>query len=1192
MQSPSIAPHRPSPQVRVGIVNLSGSPPKSTARALSVGGMIGSGVRHNWRVSAAVVLGVATATAVIVGALLVGDSMRGSLRGLTVERLGKTDSMVVPGAFFDCKSISRKPGHTLPLILFSSAVVETTGDASVPGAIRRAGNVQVIGCDDKFWGLDVSGVFPKVMPVGDEVILNESTAKELNAAIGDLLTLRLPEEQAVPADSPLGRRDVRTAGLPRMKVVDIVADRGLGRFAISASQAAPQNVYVPRETIAEALDRDGQANVLLFNNPSTLDDLSIDLEDLGFQLERVRQEFTPEDGGSADTIFDYYSLTSDRLLLSDVAVEKIIQHLPQGKVTPVTTYLANAIETLDDDGKVIASVPYSTITAIAGGDSLPLDFNNDKAVNSDVVPLVINDWTAGRLNVAVGAAVRVAYYEPEVERGKEIERYFDAVVTQIVPITKPSKPYYHSRPAKFDKPPTRYNDPALTPSVPGVTDQESMSDWDLPFKLERDIPTEDDLYWKEHRLTPKAFLPLADGERLFGSRFGKTTGLRIDPSVAQDMPALRNAIQSAIQDSYNELGWQVHPIREQQLAASKGTTPFDALFLSLSFFVIFAAVMLIAMLFRLGLIGRLKQFGTLLAIGWTPKKVTKLVLGEGLAIAAAGVVLGLIGGVVYAIAVLWALRNWWVGAVTVPFLDFHWTSRSLVIGALAGWLVAGLAIWFTIRSIMKVNAQTLLTGRDTDQQAGREQESTKRSKLPMIAIATAVLALIVAGVGATVGGQAAAGGFVGGGMLLLTAALLGVYVSLRRPRRIDSSTAKLSRYSIGSLAARNASRHPLRSTLTIGLMATAAFLIIAISAFRLQPTDRGTGGFNLIARTSQPLYRDLNDPDMQSDTFGPEASIVREAQIVPLRVRVGQDASCNNLYQASKPTVLGIPADFDPPAGFDWAMFVESETVSKTGDDESPWNLLNREATGTEEDPVPMILDQNTAMFSLQMYGGVGQGAVKSFEYEPGKPIYFRSVGLMMNSVLQGKLMIGEANFSRLFPDVSGYQQFMVHCRSDDQDAVSGVLEGRLSDVGMDVSDSKEVLSGMLAVQNTYLRTFQSLGALGLLLGTIGLAISQLRSILERRRELAVLRAVGFTRRRLAAVVMSETASLLLLGIGCGAVCAFLAVLPHALLSGLKPPIVEPALIVIGIILFGLLAGLVAVRRVIRIPLADALRPE
>ncbi len=88
------------------------------------------------------------------------------------------------------------------------------------------------------------------------------------------------------------------------------------------------------------------------------------------------------------------------------------------------------------------------------------------------------------------------------------------------------------------------------------------------------------------------------------------------------------------------------------------------------------------------------------------------------------------------------------------------------------------------------------------------------------------------------------------------------------------------------------------------------------------------------------------------------------------------------------------------------------------------------------------------------------------------------------------------------------------------------------------------------------------------------------------------MRAIGFTRKRLAGVVMSETASLLLMGIGCGAICAVLAVLPHAILNGLKPPIVEPLVIVFGIILFGMLAGLIAVRSVARMPLLESLRSE
>ena len=349
-------------------------------------------------------------------------------------------------------------------------------------------------------------------------------------------------------------------------------------------------------------------------------------------------------------------------MLPELAIDAISQALPRDAVTPVTTYLANAIERLDKNGQVVASVPYSTISAIDSSPSLPLDYQwpDDAAATKNRIPLVINNWTARQLSAEKGTLLRVAYYEPEVENGREIERTFDAVVTDIVAITKPATPYDRRHSAIFDTPPTVYNDPDLTPSVPGVTDQESISDWDLPFKLERKLSDEDDDYWKEYRLTPKAFMPLEAGRRLFGSRFGQTTGLKIATDNGSEVE-LANRIRTSLTPVLADLGWSVRPIRSQQLASSRGTTPFDALFLSLSLFVILAAVMLIAMLFRLGLIQRLRQFGTLMAVGWTPGRVTKLTLIEGLLIAATGVVLGVIGGIIYAKIVLWALRTLWVG---------------------------------------------------------------------------------------------------------------------------------------------------------------------------------------------------------------------------------------------------------------------------------------------------------------------------------------------------------------------------------------------------------------------------------------------------------------------------------------------------------------------------------------------------
>ena len=1152
--------------------------------SLSLSRMVASALRYWWRVSLSVAFGVAVATAVIVGALLVGDSMRGSLRQLTIERLGNTEVVIFPGGFFSAENITSDAIDPIALILFDSAVVETRRD---DGTIRRAGSVQVVGSDVNFWDLDVSGVRPEQLPSGDEVVLNSSAAKELGVEVGDLVTVRLPVEQAVPADSPLGRRDIQTEGLPRMKVVDIVPDRGLGRFSLAANQAAPKNVYLDRKLIGEVLDRDNQANTLLVAQTISQENLRVDLDDLGLNVDQIRREYTREDG-TKETIYDYFWVTSDRLLVPELVAQKIVDAFPGSEVSVTSTYLANAIEKLDESGNVVASIPYSTITAMDSSESFPLDFrqpiSDEETPN---IPFVLNSWAAERLGAKVGTPLRVAYYEPEVENGKEIERFFDVIVTSIVPITKPATPYRRRREATFDSPPTIYNDPDLTPTVPGVTDQDSISDWDLPFKLDREISKEDDEYWNEYRLTPKAFLPLEDGQELFGSRFGKTTGVRLSSRIATDEKELKSVLRDLLADDLAELGWVIRPLKQQQLSASKGTTPFDGLFLALSFFVILAAVILIAMLFRLGLTERMQQYGTLLAVGWPPRRVASLALREGLAIATFGALIGLGGGWLYAKIVLWALRSWWVGAVTVPFLTFHWQTQSLVIGTVSGWFVAALTLMITTRWLTRENAQTLLSRRDLDTGIPGQKPKTR---LKWVAALLGIVAIGLAALGAATGGQTAAGAFVGSGMMLLSAALIMIFIRLRQPRRI-AKNQQVGGYSIGSLAARNASRNPLRSTLTIGLMATAAFLIIAITAFRLEPTESGTGGFDLVGQSAQPIYRDLSQPDVQSDLFGPDAKQLAQTRIASFRVKAGQDASCNNLYRATRPTVLGVPEFFGQTfatpnglPGFDWAATTE------TADTMSPWDALNQPASGTEEDPIPVVIDQNTAMWSLQMTGGIGEK--QTFEYEEGKPITFQVVGLLSNSLLQGKLLIGNHNFEQLFENISGYQFFLIACEADRSETVATILENRLGDAGMDLSNAYTVLSSMLAVQNTYLRTFQSLGALGLLLGTIGLAVAQLRGVLERRQELAVMQAIGFTRKRLATVVLAENASLLLTGIGCGIACAILAVLPHAIIGGLAPPIIEPLFIVAGIILFGMLAGLIAVRRVTRMPLLESLRAD
>src|SRR4051794_30467809 len=227
-------------------------------------------------------------------------------------------------------------------------------------------------------------------------------------------------------------------------------------------------------------------------------------------------------------------------------------------------------------------------------------------------------------------------------------------------------------------------------------------------------------------------------------------------------------------------------------------------------------------------------------------------------------------------------------------------------------------------------------------------------------------------------------------------------------------------------------------------------------------------------------------------------------------------------------------------------------------------------------------------MYSLRLYGGVGQ----TFEvpYAGGTPIKFRVAGLLSNSVLQGSLLIGEADFKRLFPQISGYRFFLIRSPPGQSDQVAAMLEDKFSDEGFDAVDARARLADLLAVQNTYISTFQSLGALGLVLGTFGLAAVQLRSVFERRKELALMRAAGFRRRRLAQMVLVENLVLLVGGLALGTIAALVAVLPQMLLGAAHVPLGDLGVMLGIVLVVGTATGIVAVRATLRAPLVMALR--
>jgi ABC-type antimicrobial peptide transport system permease subunit len=191
---------------------------------------------------------------------------------------------------------------------------------------------------------------------------------------------------------------------------------------------------------------------------------------------------------------------------------------------------------------------------------------------------------------------------------------------------------------------------------------------------------------------------------------------------------------------------------------------------------------------------------------------------------------------------------------------------------------------------------------------------------------------------------------------------------------------------------------------------------------------------------------------------------------------------------------------------------------------------------------------------------------------------------------------MSEENFIRLFPSQQGYRYFLIDApdvkTTEAAEALAGVLEKELTTFGFDAVTTVERLDAFHRVENTYLSTFQSLGALGLLLGTVGLAAVMFRNVLERRRELALLRAVGYDKRHVSQMILAEAVLLLAAGLGAGVVSAILAVAPAWAGHAGRGPGLTLAVFLGVVLIGGVLSSMIATRAALSGRLLDALRAE
>ena len=344
-----------------------------------------------WRTNLGVLLTVVVSTAILTGALVVGDSVRHSLRMMVQARLGKTQLALVPQNRFFTSGLANELAEELNTS--AAPVLRVRGIIADGDDKRRANRIEVLGVDERFFAIGAGGN-PFGNDTGQGVVLNEQLATRLKVAVGDEVILRIEKPSVMSRDLPVSPDSDLSVAF-RLEVRAVATEAEFGRFSLRANQVSPLNAFVPLGWMQEKLGRDEQANVLLVagnpeggispENANMAIKKRWQLADAGLKLRRLDEQEALE--------------VRSRRIFIDESLSEVAMRADDNSIG-ILTYFVNELRFGD---KV---TPYSMVTAIGrspdAGGIVPIEMRDDE--------IIITQWIADDLGAKTGDMVELRYF--------------------------------------------------------------------------------------------------------------------------------------------------------------------------------------------------------------------------------------------------------------------------------------------------------------------------------------------------------------------------------------------------------------------------------------------------------------------------------------------------------------------------------------------------------------------------------------------------------------------------------------------------------------------------------------------------------------------------------------------------------------------------------------------------------------
>lgn len=1075
----------------------------------------------------AVFLAALISSAVLTGALIVGDSVKYSLNNLVNKRLGNIEYALLTGDRFVSSQLSAEISKDLNIP--TSSLLMMQGIAINTENQKRINKAQIVGIDNSFWSLSYVEMSELK---ADEVIISKNIADKLNLSIDSELLLRIHNADVIPLNSPFTTDEEHSVAM-RVTVKAIADDKSLGRFSFRNNQAAPYNIFINKEVLAEKLELSGLSNIIIATGNEYIDYSTLDYS--------LRKNWTLSDAGlktNKHVDSDIIDLISQRIFIDNTTSNNVSNiKIPNEKLL---TYFVNSFRHNNNE------TPYSFVTAASN------KFLGEEITKTEII---INSWLAEDLNVVIGDTLELEFFVIGPLRSL-IEKSESFVIKKVIPATN------------------NYADQALMPDFPGLSDAGNCNEWDtgIPINLKK-IRDKDEKYWTDFKGTPKAYISLDKGLELWNNKFGNYTSIRFDSKTILNAE-LEEEVLATIDPK--DLNLTFIDVRSDGIRAASNGVDFGELFLSLSFFVIASAILLMVLIYSLNLENRKHELGVLTALGFTKKQILRLRFSESLPTIILSSIIGGLAGILYNKAMISGLNSVWNDAIHADMLEINIVPQTIITGIIIGVIISLLSIYLvTARRLKKTIISTI-----QDQADSHNLKKNRFSKIIALTGISGSIALVLYSVLGSIENSTSL--TLTGGLLFIVGCV--PLISIMMNKKNSGKDSQKKTLDFWSLAIINTGRNKSRNIAVIALLAIGTFTIIVTGANRLtfsgteNQRKSGTGGYKLWVENTLPLLQNLNTDEGKKHYGLENERILDNVSFVQLNNLPGDDASCLNLNQVQNPQILGINSKvFDSLGAFSFAkLLTESD---------NPWLELDKDYG---PDIIPAIADQTIIQWGIMK----SIGDTLTYVNESGKDIKLVLVGGLKSSVFQGNILISEKHFIVNFPGSSGSNIMLIDVPEVDIDEVESLLNNFLTDYGIEIYSASKRLQDFYSVTNTYLTIFMILGGLGVILGTFGLGIVLMRNMIERKHEIAIFEALGFKKSQIFKLIFTENLFLLIAGIVVGFISATIAILPSILSPAFHIPGSFLFVLILIVFISGLLWIYIPARLVMKNMLIENLRKE